>query len=381
MAITKMRFFAGCCTDIRLNDRSFTKCYLQAVSGTYRRRLERHAVGRRAARRDPMKLPRRQFLHLAAAATALPTVSRRARAQAQDFPARPVRIITHSAPGGSPDALLRIVADRLSQMWGRQVLALNHPGAGGAVAARTAAAAAPDGYTLYMPASSAFVTPPGLQANLPLEVPRDFVPVGFVGEQPFFLSVASSLGVTTLPDFIALAKSRPGESPYATTSRGTLPHLAGEALQQRAGIKLLMVPYLGGTAQALNDVIVGRVPMVIDGYPPLAGALQAGAIKALAVGSTARLPEFPDLPIAAETLSGYNARGWLALVAPVCTPDAIVAKLSDDLRAAVTDPATKTKLETTGNYPHPMKPAELLAFIHAEQQMWKPVLEQIARSP
>ena len=228
-----------------------------------------------------------------------------------------------------------------------------------------------------MPASSAFVTLPGLQANLPLEVPRDFVPVGFVGEQPFFLSVASSLGVTTLPDFIALAKSRPGEISYAATGRGTLSHLAGEALQQRADIKLLMVPYLGGTAQALNDVIVGRVPMVIDGYPPLAGALQAGAIRALAVGSTARLPEFPDLPSAAETLPGFNVRGWLALVAPVGTPDAIVRKLSDDLSAAVTDPATKTKLETTGNYPHPMTPAELLAFIHAEQQMWKPILERI----
>src|SRR5262245_62354588 len=109
-----------------------------------------------------MKLRRRQFLHLAAGAAALPAVSRLARAQAQGFPARPVRIITHSAPGGSPDALLRIVADRLSQMWGRQVLALNHPGAGGAVAARTAAAAGPGGYRLYMPASSAFVTLPGL---------------------------------------------------------------------------------------------------------------------------------------------------------------------------------------------------------------------------
>jgi len=328
-----------------------------------------------------VKLPRRLFLQLTAGAAALPAVARSARAQAQDYPAKPVRIITHSAPGGSPDALLRIVADRLSQMWGRQVVALNHPGAGGAVAARIAAAAAPDGYTLYMPASSAFVTLPGLQANLPVEVPRDFVPVGFVGEQPFFLSVVSSLGVTTLPEFIALAKKRPGEISYAATGRGTLSHLTGEALQGQAGIKLLMVPYLGGTAQALNDVIGGRVPMVIDGYPPLAGALQSGAIKALAIGSAQRLSDFPDLPTAAETLPGFSARGWLALVAPVGTPQAIVRKVSDDLRAAVSDPATKVKLETTGNYPQPMTPAELLAFIHAEQQMWKPVLERIASNP
>jgi tripartite-type tricarboxylate transporter receptor subunit TctC len=328
-----------------------------------------------------MTFPRRRFLQLAAAAAALPALPRAARAQAQDYPNRPVRIITHSAPGGAPDALLRIVADRLSQMWGRQVVALNHPGAGGAIAARTAAGAAPDGYTLYMPASSAFVTLPGLQANLPLEVPRDFIPVGFVGEQPFVIAVASSLGVTTLPDFIALAKKRPGEISYAATGRGTLSHLSGEALQLHAGIKLLLVPYLGGTAQALNDVVGGRVPMVIDGYPPLAGALHSGAIKALAIGSMKRLAEFPDLPTAAETLPGFSARGWLALVAPLGTPDPIVRKLSDDLRAAVTDPATKTKLETTGNYPNPMTPAEVMAFIHAEQQMWKPVLEQVARNP
>src|SRR5436309_11511006 len=161
-----------------------------------------------------MRLCRREFLHLSAAAPALALVSSSARAQAQEFPAKPVRIITHSAPGGSPDALLRIVGDRLSQMWGRQIVVLNHPGAGGAVAARTAAQAAPDGYTLYMPASSAFVTLSGLQANLPLEVPRDFLPVGFVAEQPFFVVVATSLGVATLSDLIALAKARPGEISY-----------------------------------------------------------------------------------------------------------------------------------------------------------------------
>jgi tripartite-type tricarboxylate transporter receptor subunit TctC len=141
------------------------------------------------------------------------------------------------------------------------------------------------------------------------------------------------------------------------------------------------VPYLGGTAQALNDVIGGRVPMVIDAYPPLAGAIGAGAIKALAIGATRRLPEFDGLATAAETLPGYNARGWLALVAPLGTPDAIVRKVSDDLRTVVTEADTKAKLATLGNYMDPMSPTDVIAFVRAEQQMWKPVLEQIARNP
>jgi tripartite-type tricarboxylate transporter receptor subunit TctC len=326
-----------------------------------------------------MPLQRRRFLQLAAGAAMLPAVSRVARAQ--DYPSKPVRIITHSAPGGAPDALLRIIGDGLSRIWGQQVVVLNNPGAGGSVAARAAASATPDGYTLYMPASSAFVALSGVQANLPLNVPKDFVPVGFMGEQPFFFCVAPALGVATIAEFIDLAKKKPGEIAYAATGRGTLSHLAGQALQDKAGIKLLMVPYLGGTAQALNDVITGRVPMVIDGYSALAGALEGGNVKALAVGSSRRLPEFPNVPSVAELIPGFNSRGWLALVAPLGTPDPIVRKLNADLRMAVTEPATKAKLESTGNYAIPMTPAELLDFINAEQQMWKPTLENIARNP
>jgi tripartite-type tricarboxylate transporter receptor subunit TctC len=159
------------------------------------------------------------------------------------------------------------------------------------------------------------------------------------------------------------------------------PHLTGEGLQQRTGIKLLVVPYLGGTPAALNDVLSGRVPMVIDAYAPLAGALQTGAIRALAVGADRRLPDFADLPTIAETLPGFSPGGWLALVAPVGTPDAIVRKLGDDLRAAVLDPTTRAKLASTGNYPNPMTPSELLNFIRAQQESWKPVLEEIARNP
>jgi tripartite-type tricarboxylate transporter receptor subunit TctC len=301
-----------------------------------------------------------------------------AQAQSEAYPARPVRIITHSAPGGAPDVQLRIVADRLSQLWGQQIIVLNQPGAGGAVAARMAAGAAPDGYTLYMPAASAFVTLPGLQPNLPLQVPRDFTAIAMIGEQPMFITVAPSLGVTTLPELIALAKKRPGEISFAATGRGTMTHLTGELLQERAGIKLLLVPYTGGVPQALNDVMGGRVAMVIDGLAALAGPIDGKIVKPLAVGSPKRLSNFPDVPAAAETLPGFNARGWAAIVAPTGTPDAIVRRVSDDLRKVMADPSVTERFATLGTYASPMTPAETTAFIQGEQGMWKTVLEQIA---
>jgi tripartite-type tricarboxylate transporter receptor subunit TctC len=302
-------------------------------------------------------------------------------AQAQDYPNKPVRIITHSAPGGAPDVMLRIVSERLGRVWNQQVLVINAPGAGGAVAARSAAGAAPDGYTLYMPAASAFVTLAGLQANLPLEVPRDFIPAGFVGEQPMFMTIDPALGVSTLPELIALAKKKPGEVSYAATGRGTMTHLTGELLQDKAGIKLLGIPYTGGAPQALNDVMGHRVSMVIEGLSALAGGIEGKVIKAVATGAPERLPNFPDLPAAAEFLPGFNARGWAAIVAPVGTPDPIVNNISAALRQAVSDPEVQKKLIITGSYIRPMTPAEVMAFIQGEQNMWKPILERIAAQP
>jgi tripartite-type tricarboxylate transporter receptor subunit TctC len=298
-----------------------------------------------------------------------------------DYPSRPIRIITHSAAGGAPDVMLRVVGDRLTALLGQQVIVLNQPGAGGAVAARAAAAAAPDGYTLYMPAASAFVTLAGLQPNLPLQVPRDFAPIGFIGEQPMFLTVTPSLGVASLAEFIALAKQQPGKLSYAATGRGTMTHLTGELLKSRAQIDVLAVPYTGGAPQALNDAVGGRLSMVIEGLAALAGSIQGGSMKPIAVGAPTRLPDFPDLPAAAEVLPGFNARGWAALVAPVGTPEAVVGKMSEALRKAVGEAEVQKKLAVTGSYVRPMSPAEVMAFIQAEQDMWKPILERIAATP
>jgi tripartite-type tricarboxylate transporter receptor subunit TctC len=312
-----------------------------------------------------------------AAALSLILATAAGAAQAEDYPTRPVRLITDSAAGSAIDVPMRIIADGLSRIWGQQAVIINQPGAGGAIAARAAASAVPDGYTFGMPAVSAFVALPGDADNLPIQVPRDFVPVGSLGGAAMFITAAAWLEVKTLPDLIALAKQRPGELAYGTNGRGRLTHLTGELLQSQSGIKLLMVPYSGGTAQVLNDMMGKRLALAFDSYSGVAGAIQAGSVIPLAVAATTRLDLFPDLPTAAETLPGFESGGWQVLVAPVGTPDAIVRKVNADLNKALNDPDVQQRLAKLGRTYVPMSPEETLAFIHSEQHKWAPILAQI----
>ena len=299
--------------------------------------------------------------------------------QAQQYPNRPVTIISDSAAGSTPDAVLRVIADRLNQIWRQQVLAVNHPGATGSIASRIAADAPPDGYTLYMPALSTFVSLPGTAPNLPIRLPHDFNAIGFAAENPMFVVVNPSLGITRLSDLIARAKARPGEISCAVTGIGRLTHLTAELLQSRAGVELLIVPYTGGPAQAIGDVISGRVDFIIEGYSGIAGAVQSGLVKAIAVASEKPLAEFPHLPAVAETLPGFSATGWQVLVAPIGTAEGIIQKASEDLRSVVTDPDLQNKIAARGSYTRAMSPAEVIAFVAAEQRKWKPVMELIAK--
>jgi tripartite-type tricarboxylate transporter receptor subunit TctC len=298
-------------------------------------------------------------------------------ARAQGYPTHPVRLISDAASGSAIDVPMRIIADGLSRVWGQQAVVINQPGAGGAIAAHAAAAAVPDGYTLFMPALSAFVAPPGDADNLPIILPRDFKPVGSLGGAAMFITAAPWLGVKTLPELIALAKKRPGELSYGANGRGRLTNLTGELLQSRSGIKLLMVPYSGGTAQVLNDMMGKRIALAFDSYSGIAGAVQAGNAVPLAVAARERVPAFPDLPTVAETLPGFEAGGWQVLVAPLGTPDAIVNKVNADLKTALNDPLVRSRLAKLGRTDTPMSPQETLAFVHDEQQKWAPILKQI----
>ncbi|HEY2530076.1 MAG TPA: tripartite tricarboxylate transporter substrate-binding protein [Xanthobacteraceae bacterium] len=301
-------------------------------------------------------------------------------ARAQDYPIHAVRLISDSAPGSSIDVTMRVIAAALSRAWGQQAVLINQPGGGGAIAARATATAAPDGYTLGMMAFSDFVAVAGTADNLPIQVPRDFTPIGYLGGAPMFVTAAPWLGVKTLPELIALAKKRPGDLAYGSNGPGRLTHLTGELLQRRAGIKLLMVPYSGGTAQVLNDMMGGRIALAFDSYSGVAGAIAAGNARPLAVASAERMALFPRLPTVAETLPGFEAGGWQVLVAPPGTPDAIVRKANADLIRVVTDPAVRKQLAQIGRDQSSMSPAETLAFIQSEQQKWAPIVQEIARA-
>jgi len=325
-----------------------------------------------------MKLNRRQFSlgSLGLLATAGP-----ARAQS-DYPNKPVRIVVDSAAGSANDAALRILGDRLSRIWNQQVLTLNHPGAGGGISARVAAEAPPDGYTLYMPATSPFLSlrgAPGVAPNLPIELPRDFAPISIVLEQPLYIGASHASGINTVADVIRMAKEKPGEVSYAATGRGRLTHLTMLLLESRANIRLQLIPYAGGPAQAMNDVMSGRVPLVLDGYAGLAPAIKGNLIKGLASTALKRPPGFENLPTIAETVPDFFVGAWNVMVAPVGTSDAIIRKVNADLKTTLDDPDVKTKLAANGGFVRHSTPEELVTFVQSEQKTWRPIMEQLAK--
>jgi tripartite-type tricarboxylate transporter receptor subunit TctC len=306
----------------------------------------------------------------------LPTL-RAAFAQSGDYPNKPVTMISDSAPGSAPDIDARFTAEGLSKVWGVQVIVANHPGANGSIAAHFASQALPDGYTLFMPALSTFASLPSVAPNLPLRLPRDFLPIGFTIENPMFIAVNPALGISTLPELIAQAKKEPGTISIAVTGVGRLTHLTGLLLQQRADIQLLPVPYNGGPAAAMADVGTNRVSMIIEGYSGIQGAVKAGQLKIVAQASHKRLPDFPDVPAVSETLPDFYATGWQVVVAPLGTPQPIIDKVSADLIKVMGDPELKKRLGQIANYTQTMNPQETLAFVKQQQETWLPILDKI----
>ncbi len=305
---------------------------------------------------------------------------RQALAQS-DFPTKPVRIVVDSAVGSANDVSARILAEELGKIWNQQVIIFNQPGAGGGISARVAAASPNDGYTLFLPATSVFLAlpgGPGVAPNMPVELPRDFVAIGFVLQQPIFIAASPKSGIVSIPDLIARAKAKPNELSYASTGRGRLTHLTMELLEARADVQLRLVPYAGGPAQAMGDVVEDRVDLVLDAYAGLAGASQSGLIKMLASTSTQRLPGMENLPTVAETLPDFFVGAWQVMLAPLGTPEAIVRKVNADLRSAVEDKDVAAKFAANGGFGRYMTPEETTAFTQSQQTIWRPILQKIA---
>jgi tripartite-type tricarboxylate transporter receptor subunit TctC len=292
-------------------------------------------------------------------------------AQAQTYPAGPVKFITPLGAGSGTDPAMRIVIDQLGKIWGQQTVLINQPGAGGALAARAAHSAAPDGHTLYMAIASTFTVLPQLQPDLPLNV-NDFVPIGFVGEVPMAIAVTPALAVNSLPELIAYSKKQTGGLNVAIT-RSSIPHMATQLLRNRSGIDLIYVFY-PSSSQAMADVISGRVPVIVDG---LAGPITEGRLKLLAIASPERMASRPDVPTVAETVPGFVATGWFVLVAPPGTPAAIVGKVSEDLNAVLARAEVRQKLDALSISTRRMSPQTLSEFIESERQLWKPIIQQL----
>jgi tripartite-type tricarboxylate transporter receptor subunit TctC len=297
-------------------------------------------------------------------------------AHAQGWPSKPVKVIMATAAGSAPDVIARIVTDRLSQIWGQQVLILNRPGAGGLIALQALASAERDGHTLYLPSSSSLVVLPVTNANLPINIERDLVPIALVGEQPFLIVANNTLGVNTLPEFIALAKSKPKELTYAANFRGSLPNMTGEWFSERAGIELTFVPY-PGAPQGLQDVMGGRISAMVEGLAAFVGPMASNAVKPLGITTPKRLANYPNLPAVAETVPGFDSRGWFVFLGPAGTPDGVVRKVNADVRSVLDVPEVRQRFETLATYIRHLTPAETGKFIRDEQDAWRPVVKKV----
>lgn len=302
------------------------------------------------------------------------------RANAQDkYPSRPVKMLVSTPAGAGPDIRARIIAEQLTRMWGHQVVVENRTGGGGLIAVQALLSTAADGHTLLVAPASTFTILPAQKGNLPVDVNRDLIPIALTGNEGLLIAVPPKLGVNSLAELIALAKKEPHKVIIGTNPAGTLPHMAARLFVELSKAPMTILPYAtGGTNEAIRDILGGRIHVVIEGRPGLKGALESGDLKALAVMSTERHPNAPDLPTAAETLPGLTAMGWQALVAPNGTPAPVVQQLVDDLRRAMEVPDVRTRMGHVGTPFRPIFSPELAQFIEAEERLWWPIVRASA---
>ncbi|HYF18532.1 MAG TPA: tripartite tricarboxylate transporter substrate binding protein [Ramlibacter sp.] len=314
-------------------------------------------------------LRRRHLLLSALAAAALP-------ARAQNFPARPLRILVPFAPGGSTDLLARLVARPLGERLGQPVVVENRPGAGGNIAADAVAKSAPDGYTLVMGSIGTHATNALVYASMPYDAVRDFAPVTLVGAATLVLVVHPSLPARTVTELVDLLKAKPGEFSYASGGIAASQHLAGEMFKYATRTSMQHVPYKG-SAGALQDLIGGRVPIMFADLPLVLQHINSGALRALGVADPERSPTLPNVPTVAQAgVPNYSATAWYGLFAPARTPEPVLAKLQGEVADIVKLPDVRKTMLDMGAKPSGISGAELRRFQEAEIARWRDVVRE-----
>ena len=289
------------------------------------------------------------------------------------YPSRPIRMVIPLSPGGFADVPGRLLAARLSSALGKQVYVENKPGAGGTIGADSVAKSPPDGYHLLF-TGTPHVISPWLYRSMPYDAMKDFAPVALVATGPYILVVNPQLGVGTVRELIAAAKAQPGKIDYASSGNGSAQHLVSSLFSSMAGAPLNHVPYKG-SGPAMQDLVSGQVKVSFSGIPNALTHLKSGRLRALAVSTSKRWPDLPDVPTVAEAgVPGFEATLWLNLAAPAGTPADIVQRLYGETARALQDPELQTSFRHSGVEAHILAPQELGAFMRAEYDKWGKVV-------
>jgi tripartite-type tricarboxylate transporter receptor subunit TctC len=320
-----------------------------------------------------MKLPRRNFLHLAVVAAALPTVSRFAWAQA--YPSRPVRLIVPLAPAGASDITARLIGQWLSERLGQQFVIDNRPGGGGNIGTEAVVRSPADGYTLLLVGGFNAVNAT-FYDKLNYNFIRDIAPVASIIRTPFVMAVNPTVPAKTVPEFIAYAKTSPGKINYASAGTGTSTHLTGELFKMMAGVDMVHVPYRGG-GPAFNDLLAGQVQVMFPTTVSSIGYIRAGRLRALAVTAATRSEVLPDIPTVGDFVPGYEASNWYGIGAPRNTPVDVIEKLNNETNAGLADAKLKARLDDLGGIALTGSPSDFGKLIVEETDKWGKVVKLV----
>ena len=322
-----------------------------------------------------MKLPRRQFLHLATAAATLPAVS--SIALAVNYPTRPVHLVVGYPPGLAPDIIARLVGAPLSERLGRPVVIDNRPGAGSNLGTEFVATASPDGHTLlFVTSTNAFNAT--IYDNLTFNFIRDIAPVAYIDFAPFVMVVNPAVPARTVSEFIAYAKANPSKVHMASAGVGTAPHVFGELFNMMTGANLVHVPY---RSSYFPDLLSGQVQVIFNAVTSSIGYIKAGQLRALGVTTATHVEALPDVPPIAESVPGYEASGWHGIGAPSRTPTEIIERLNKEINAVVADPKMQASLVGIGVTPMSTTPAEFGKFVADETAKWAKVVKFAGINP